>query len=291
MNKKSRIKRILTADLLKNFKSNDISDDVINRIEVKLTELGNFTPVVGIFGKTGVGKSHLCNALFGKETAKVSDVDAGTREPQEVFVRLSEADAGIKLIDLPGVGENKVRDEEYSALYKEWIPKLDLVIWVIRADDRTFSVDEYFYDNIVKKQIKESNIPFLVVINQVDRINPLRDWDEGNQRPGFKQQKVIGERTQWAVNKFNISTMSIVEVSAYEKYNLGCLVETIIDAVPNEKKLGFYNSFEETVKTEGSEESTIKGVMNYLKEFFQEIKPYIPDIIRGINYLAKSLKG
>lgn len=287
----SRIKRILTADLLKKFKSNDISDDVINRIELKLKELGEFKPVVGIFGKTGVGKSHLCNALFGKETAKVSDVDACTREPQEVFVRLSEADAGIKLIDLPGVGESKERDEEYSALYKEWIPKLDLVIWVIRADDRTFSVDEYFYDNIVKEQIEKSNIPFLVVINQVDKINPLRDWDEKNQRPGFKQQKVIGERTQWAVNKFKVSTMNIVEVSAYEKYNLGCLVETIIDSVPDEKKLGFYNSFEGDVKTEESEQSAIKGAIKYLKELFQEIKPFIPDIISGIRFVIKSIKG
>lgn len=287
----SKIKSILTADLLKNLKNNGISDDAIDGIEEKIAELGAFNPVVGIFGKTGVGKSSLCNALFGKETAKVSDVEACTREPQEVFVSLSESGSGIKLIDLPGVGENKARDEEYSGLYKEWIPKLDLVIWVIRADDRTFSVDEHFYDNVVKEQLDNSNIPFLVVINQVDKINPLRDWDEENRRPGFKQQKVIGERSQWAMDKFGISSRNIVEVSAYEKYNLGCLVETIIDSVPNEKKLGFFNSFQDEVKTEESENSAIKGVIAHIKEFFNEIKPYIPSIIAGIKVGLKLWKS
>lgn len=287
---KSKIKSILTADLLKKFKNNGISDDAINGIEEKIKELGLFSPVVGIFGKTGVGKSSLCNALFGKETAKVSDVDACTREPQEVFVSLCDSGTGIKLIDLPGVGESKTRDEEYSHLYKEWIPQLDLVIWVIRADDRTFSVDEYFYDHVVKELLNNSNIPFLVVINQVDKINPLRDWDEEKNRPGFSQQKIIGERSQWAVDKFSISNLNVVEVSAYEKYNLGRLVETIIDSVPNEKKLGFYNSFQDDTKTEDSEKKTLDGVLTYIQGIYKEIKPYIPDIIAGIKYLMKLLK-
>lgn len=43
-------------------------------------------PVPGIMGKSGAGKSSLCNALFQGEVTPVSDVHAGTREVQ----RLSE---------------------------------------------------------------------------------------------------------------------------------------------------------------------------------------------------------
>jgi small GTP-binding protein len=287
---KAKIKEILTKDLLERFRKNKIPDEMISALEEKIAELGKYTPTVGIFGKTGVGKSSLCNALFGKDTAKVSDVHACTREPQEIFVQISESGSGIKLIDLPGVGESQVRDEEYKKLYENWIPKLDLIIWVIRADDRTFSVDEYFYENVVQTNINKFNTPFVVVVNQVDKINPVRQWDELNCRPGYDQQRVVGERTSWAASKFNIDPSNIVPVSAHEKYNMGLLVETIIDVVPNEKKLGFLNQIEEDVVSEKAKESAWQGVLNKLQSVYTEIKPYIPEIIEGIKWLYNTVK-
>lgn len=290
MSEPSKIKQILQKDILKVFKDNKMPDEMIGNLEEKLAELGSFTPTVGIFGKTGVGKSSLCNALFGKNTAKVDDIHACTREPQEIFIQMSEAGSGIKLIDLPGVGESQIRDAEYSELYEQWIPKLDLIIWVVRADDRTFTVDEQFYETVIKKHIEQSKTPFLVVINQVDKINPIREWDTGKNTPGLAQMKIIGERTQWAATKFGIPSSHIVSISAFEKYNLGELVESIIDVVPNDKKLGFLNQIEEDVTTEKSKENAVEGVLEYLKEFYQEIKPYIPAIIEGVKWIIRLWK-
>jgi len=281
---KSKLNRALTKDLLDIFRQQKISEDTVSSIEAKLAELGSFVPTVGIFGKTGAGKSSLCNALFGQETAKVSDVSACTREPQEIFVKLTDTGNGINLIDLPGVGESKDRDDEYKKLYEAWIPKLDLLIWVIRADDRTFSVDEFFYENVVKSQLSQSKIPFLVVINQADKVNPLREWDAVNNRPGFNQQEIISERIYWAWHH-------IVAVSAFEKYNLGKLVETIIEIVPNDKKLGFLGNIKEEVITTASRELTLKSVIEYIKNTIEEVKPYIPEIIAGIKWLTTLFKG
>ncbi|HFQ9569600.1 TPA: antirestriction protein [Escherichia coli] len=44
-----------------------------------LRKLTSHEPVIGIMGKSGAGKSSLCNALFQGEVTPVSDVHAGNR--------------------------------------------------------------------------------------------------------------------------------------------------------------------------------------------------------------------
>jgi small GTP-binding protein len=84
-------------------------------IRAKLNEKLSYEPKIGVFGKTGVGKSSLCNALFGQDICPISDVEACTRDTQEVLLKTSGK--GIKLLDVPGVGESQDRDEEYGKLY------------------------------------------------------------------------------------------------------------------------------------------------------------------------------
>nr|MDN1197076.1 hypothetical protein [Escherichia coli] len=55
------------------------------------------------------------------------------------------------ITDLPGVGESRDRDAEYEALYRDILPELDLVLWLIKADDRALSVDEYFWRHILHR--------------------------------------------------------------------------------------------------------------------------------------------
>ena len=136
---------------------------VSERILQQINQLTRYEPVIGIMGKSGAGKSSLCNALFASEVSPVSDVAACTREP--LRFRLQVGERFMTLVDLPGVGESGARDTEYAALYREQLSRLDLVLWLIKADDRALAVDEHFYHQVIGEAYRHK---VLFVISQSD---------------------------------------------------------------------------------------------------------------------------
>jgi len=60
------------------------------RIMQQIRQRTNYEPVVGIMGKTGAGKSSLCNALFAGEMITVSDVSACTRDVLRICLQIGD---------------------------------------------------------------------------------------------------------------------------------------------------------------------------------------------------------
>ena len=56
-----------------------------------------------------------------------------------------------------------------------------------------------FYKNIVKPHLR-NGAPFFIVLNQVDKIEPFREWDYESRQPSPKQSKSIEEK---AVNSLS----------------------------------------------------------------------------------------
>ena len=163
---------------------------VSERILQQINQLTHYEPVIGIMGKSGAGKSSLCNALFASEVSPVSDVAACTREP--LRFRLQVGDRYITLMDLPGVGESGARDTEYAALYREQFPRLDLVLWLIKADDRALTVDEHFYHQVIGEVYRHK---VLFVISQSDKAEPTSG---GGQLSTAQKQKSTMEASRSA---------------------------------------------------------------------------------------------
>lgn len=255
---------------------------IVDAIKAEVSRIRNYTPKVAIFGDTGVGKSSLCNALFGKKIAEISDVEACTREPQEIF--LSEGNSGITLIDVPGVGEDPQRHHEYKKLYKSLLPSLDLIVWAIKADDRKYASAIEVYQEILEPNLAEC--PVIFVVTQVDKIEPARNWNLKESKPGDEQIANLAKKINDVSDKFNVSTNKIVPVSSNDSWNLVELVNKIVEILPNEKKYAFTREAKEENVSEEARKGAEKGIWDSVKEIAGDAWDTVKDV--AVNAIVQT---
>ncbi|HBE9089657.1 TPA: GTPase family protein [Serratia fonticola] len=194
------------------------------RVMQQIRQLTNYEPAIGIMGKTGAGKSSLCNALFAGEVSPVSDVVACTREP--LRFRLQVGERFMTLVDLPGVGESSARDNEYAALYRDQLPQLDLVLWLIKADDRALAVDEHFYRQVIGKAYRHK---VLFVISQADKVEPTSSSGKLS-----TQQKQNISRKICALHELFQPVHPVCAVSVRTTWGLRVMAERMVHSLPQE---------------------------------------------------------
>jgi small GTP-binding protein len=276
-----------------------ITPEKRNIIEKRFTEKCQYEPVIAFLGKTGAGKSSLCNALFGEKIFEVSDIKACTRDPQTEILKLGGK--GIVLMDVPGVGETNERDKEYAELYANLLPKIDLVLWVLKADDRAFSSDQKFYNDIVKPHIDQGK-PFYFVLNQVDKIEPFQEWDVKGRKPGVTQFSNIHAKIAEVSKYFEHPESEVVAVSANERYNLVNLMDTVIYALPGTKRFTAYCKVPAENRSEEQGKSAVDGLIDGIGDTIQEglgdmagevfrAAATNPKIVKGILKFVKPIVG
>ena len=289
--------RISTTDLFNHLKQHsiDLTSEQQNEIEKHLRDRLNYVPRIAIFGKTGAGKSSLMNALFGQPVSMVNHVQACTRDLQEV--ELNVRGKRVILIDCPGVAESEDRDVEYAKLYRDLLsgqnghPAVDCILWVLKGDDRAFKADADFYKNLIKPAC-EQNLPFLFVLNQVDKIEPFRQWDEDRCQPGMEQRANIDRKKAYVSECFVVPPSQVIDVSAVEQYRLDILVYEMISQLRDQRcQVVLGATLDQAVVNERTSSHLDKSLWSLVFDAVETVVPVLKPALYALKGVKKVFKS
>lgn len=165
---------------------------------------------VAIVGRPNVGKSTLLNALIGKKISIISPKPQTTRN--QILGIKTVNDTQIVYIDTPGLhdAEKRVMNRYMNRLANAVILDADVIVFIIEAT-RWLSDDE-----LVLKKVMEANVPVILVINKIDKLN---------------DKKEILPLIEKLSTKMHFA--HIIPISAKRKENLESLEKTIAAMMPD----------------------------------------------------------
>lgn len=114
---------------------------------------------IAVFGRVGVGKSALLNALLGEYRFKSSPLHGETKQA-EVAAWQEQEIGGLFLIDTPGI--NEIDGESRENLAHQVAQRADLVLFVSEGDLSETELDAL-------ETLEESHRPVVLVFNKSDR--------------------------------------------------------------------------------------------------------------------------
>ena len=187
--------------------------------------------LVVFVGKSGYGKSSTVNAFFGSKIMETSDVEACTRNCQSLDFKLSSG-CYLSLGDLPGIGESEQRDKEYIKMYRDFLYYSSVVVYVIRADSRDYSIDEAVHKQLFNTEKDKKKI--IIAMNYCDKIEPISR--NMSIEPSVEQMRNITEKIDSIFPIFN-PVNCIVPYSANTGWNMNRLAEEIVRVVSRSEKM------------------------------------------------------
>ncbi|EOD4811153.1 MULTISPECIES: GTPase family protein [Serratia] len=239
--------------------------EISQRVFHRLDEVIAYEPTIGLMGKTGAGKSSLCNTLFTSPPANVDAVKGCTRRAQQY--KASDGLHALNIIDFPGIGETPMLDKMYARLYQHWLNKLDLIVWVLKADDRAWNDDIRCYQQLVFQGADPAH--FLFVLSQADKIEPCREWNTATHQPSLRQRQNLQEKVT-QVNTVFSPIHPVLAVSASEGFNISQWVETLITVLPDKASSAVTRQLEPEYLTEKVTTTAQEGFARVVGDIFDE---------------------
>jgi small GTP-binding protein len=128
-------------------------------LEAMLEKLEHGHIHIAVFGRVGVGKSSLLNALLGEDRFFVSPLHGATQRTQTATWR-QNSHGHVVLYDTPGI--NEIDGEQRERLAHDVAARSDLVMFMVDGDvtDTEFAA---------LRLLASENRPLLLVLNKADR--------------------------------------------------------------------------------------------------------------------------
>ena len=138
-------------------------EKVLNQLDFQIKKLEKKELQISVYGRVGVGKSSLLNALIEKQIFSTDILNGNTKEPKSYtwdkrFKSLNK----VKLTDLPGIDELKNINKEKNNF--NYVVDTDLILFVIDSDINRIDL------NSIKELLRHKK-PILLVLNRCDQ------WD------------------------------------------------------------------------------------------------------------------
>ncbi|WP_316390719.1 GTPase family protein [Citrobacter farmeri] len=248
----------------------------------RLLRCVHYEPVIGIMGKSGAGKSSLCNTLFSPPPASVDPVRGCTRRVHRYQV--TRGPRTLHIADFPGIAETPALNRRYRRLYRAWAPRLDLIVWALKADERAWKDDLRCYRELLDAGAAPER--FLFVLTQADKMEPCREWNNANHQPSPHQVKNLRAKIELAATLFG-AVHPVISVSATEHYNLGQWAEALIKALPVSSSSAVFHHLNPRLRTEYVQETARESFVHATGDIFDEAVAAIRSSGRLVRQLRR----
>ena len=119
---------------------------------------------IAFYGKTNAGKSSLINKFLGQEVSLVSEKEGTTTDPVQKAMELIPV-GPVLFIDTAGFKDESSLGEIRAKRTLDILKRTDVAIYVFDALD--MDLEEF---KKIKRSFKKYNIPYVVVVNQIDKL-------------------------------------------------------------------------------------------------------------------------
>ncbi|MEZ9009431.1 GTPase family protein [Vibrio sp. 10N.247.311.59] len=254
-----------------------IEDEALKVSDVSELDEQRFAPElepvrIVLVGQTSSGKSSLINAL---KQELVAEVDVLPSTDTSTVYNAFVDDNDVRVVDLQGLDGNP----KTEALMLKEMTQADVVLWVLKANQSARDLDKQlkdrfdaFYDD--PKNISRKKPIVVSVVNQVDRLKPVDDWQPPYdlENPTSTKAKIIAQALEY--NHILLQTDIVLPLAiAPEKvqFGLDTLRQTLIERIADANNVQRNRQRLESMKRG----SSVKGQLNKAVKVGKKVAPSV----------------
>ncbi|CDT76920.1 Conserved hypothetical protein; putative GTP binding protein [Vibrio coralliirubri] len=252
-----------------------IEDEALQASDVSELDEQRFAPElepvrIVLVGQTSSGKSSLINAL---KQELVAEVDVLPSTDTSTVYNAFVDDNDVRVVDLQGLDGNP----KTEALMLKEMTQADVVLWVLKANQSARDLDKQlkdrfdaFYDD--PKNISRKKPIVVSVVNQVDRLKPVDDWQPPYdlENPTSTKAKIIAQALEYNQTLL-LPDIALPLAIAPEKvqFGLDTLRQTLIECIADANNVQRNRQRFEAMKRGTS----VKGQLNKAVKVGKKVAP------------------